>query len=274
MYVLWGSTYLAIAIAIETLPPLVMSGSRFALAGAIVLGWARARGAAPLGARQWRASAAVGLLLLVVGNGGVVLAERTVPTGMAAIVVAMVPGWAVLFGARRARPTRRQVVGLLLGFAGVAWLSLGGDLGGAPIDLLVLFLAPIGWAAGSVFATRLGLPGGLAGAGSSMLLGGLEMIAAGLLTGERLAAWPSTASLLAVLYLFVFGSLVAFSAYRWLLEHTTPAVATSNAFVNPVVALLLGAALAGEQLSARGAAAGAMALAGVVLIVIRPPPPA
>jgi drug/metabolite transporter (DMT)-like permease len=268
VYVIWGSTYLAIRIALDTLPPLLMAGARFVVAGALLLGWARLRGAAPLTPRAWRASAVIGFLFMLIANGGVVLAERSVPSGLTSVVAATMPGWAVLFAIRMALPTRRQVAGLVLGFAGVAALSFGGELGGNPIDLIALFAAPPAWALGSVFAARLGLPGGTQGAGGPMLTGGFMLLVAGLATGEGIGGPVAASSVVAVAYLLVFGSLVGFSAYRYLLEHATPAVATSHAFVNPVVALALGAALLDEPLSTRSALAGGIALLGVVLIVL------
>ncbi len=266
VYLIWGSTYLAISVAIETLPALLMTGFRFVVAGAVLYLWASAREHTRVTGRQWAGSAVVGTLLFIVGNGGVVIAVRSVPTGLASVVVATMPGWAVLFAFRRSRPTRRQLAGLLLGFTGVAALGLGGQLGGEPVDIAALFIAPVGWALGSVLAARLGLPSGYMGAATTMLTGGGVLMLSGLALGEGVGP-VSQASALALVYLVVFGSLLGFSAYRYLLESVTPAVATSYAFVNPVVALALGAALAGERLTPGAAGAGALALVGVILVV-------
>ena len=276
VYLIWGSTYLAIRFAIETLPPFLMAGVRFTIAGGLLYGWTRLRGAeAPLRV-HWRSAAIVGGLLLLGGNGGVVWAEQTVPSGLSALIVAIVPLWMVLFDRGRSeKPSRAVWLGLLLGFLGVGLLVGPNGLGGGEsVDLAgagALVLASVFWATGSLYARRSTWPSsqGLA-TGMQMFSGGVLLLALGALTGELGRVEPSAISgrsLLALAYLIVFGALVAFSAYVWLLRATTPAKVATYAYVNPIVAVILGSALAGERLSPRIAMAGGLIVAAVVLIV-------
>lgn len=280
LYFIWGSTYLAIRIAIETLPPFLMAGGRFLVAGGVLYLWARGRGAVRPTAALWKTGAASGVLMLLGGNGGVVWAEQFVPSGMVALLVATVPLWIVLqdwLSGRGGRPGSGVLFGILWGFMGVAILVTGSEIGRAgPEDLLGGLVVLVGagcWAAGSLVARYGARPASAAvGNGIQMLAGGAALTLAGLLSGElgvlNLAA-ISGRSILAVLYLICFGSLVAFSSYIWLLRNTTPAVASTYAYVNPVVALLLGWALAGEPLSARTALAAFVILSAVVIITTR-----
>jgi drug/metabolite transporter (DMT)-like permease len=281
VYVIWGSTYLAIRFAIETLPPFLMAGVRFVIAGGILYVVARALGAGRPGRLHWRSAAIIGGLLLLGGNGGVVWAEQTVPSGLTALIVAIVPLWMVLLDWLRgtgSRPGLGVAAGLLLGFVGVGVLVGPGGLGGGeridPIGAGVVVLASLLWAIGSLFSRRAELPA------SQTLATGMEMFAGGVLllvvaagTGELRRFDPSAVSarsMWALAYLIVFGAIVAFSAYVWLLQKTTPARAATYAYVNPVVAVVLGWALASEPLSPRILLAGAMIVAAVVLIVGRP----
>ncbi len=280
LYFIWGSTYLAIRIAIETLPPLLMAGGRFLLAGAVLYAWARARGAARPTGPLWRTSAVSGVLMLLGGNGAVVWAEQFIPSGMVALLVATVPLWIVLqdwAGGKGGAPGGGTVLGILWGFAGVGILVTGSEIGrGGPQNLmggLLVLLGAGSWAAGSLVA-RYGArpPSAALGNGMQMLAGGGALLAAGLLRGEAASLVPGAVSMdsvLAVLYLVVFGSLVGFSSYIWLLRNTTPAVASTYAYVNPLVALLLGWALAGEPLSARTVLAAFIILSGVLVITTR-----
>ncbi len=279
VYIVWGSTYLAIRFAVETLPPFLMAGVRFVVAGALLYAWARLHGVPAPRPRQWGSAAVVGGLLLLGGNGGVVWAEQFVPSGLAALLVATVPLWMVGLDAAATRrlPSTRVLLGLAAGLAGVAWLA--GPLGGgeSPVradGAVVLLLASLAWAVGSLFSRRADLPTGRGlGTAMQMLAGGGLLVLAGLATGETGAvelASISARSALALLYLIVFGSLVGFSAYIWVLRASTPAKVSTYAFVNPAVAVFLGWLLAGEALDARILGAGALILAAVVLIVLRP----
>lgn len=280
LYLIWGSTYLAIRIAIESIPPFFMAGGRFLVAGGVLYIWARARGSERPAGALWRTGALSGVLLLLGGNGAVVWAEQFVPSGLVALLVATVPLWIVLqdwLSGKGSPPSLGVLLGVLWGFGGVALLVTGSEIGQAsPEDLLggLLVLAGAGcWAAGSLVA-RYGArpPSAAMGNGMQMLAGGGALLLAGVLTGETSRLVPgeiSRASVMAVLYLMVFGSLVAFSSYIWLLRNTTPAVASTYAYVNPVVALLLGWALAGEPLSARTGLAAFVILSAVGIITTR-----
>jgi drug/metabolite transporter (DMT)-like permease len=281
VYVIWGSTYLAIRFAIETLPPFLMAGVRFVIAGGILYAVARALGAGRPERVHWRSAAIIGGLLLLGGNGGVVWAEQTVPSGLTALIVAIVPLWMVLLDWLRgtgSRPGLGVAVGLLLGFVGVGVLVGPGGLGGGeridPIGAGVVVLASLLWAIGSLYSRRAELPASQALAtGMEMFAGGVLLLALATATGELGRFDPSAVSarsLWALGYLIVFGAIVAFSAYVWLLQKTTPARAATYAYVNPVVAVVLGWALASEPLSPRILLAGAMIVAAVVLIVGRP----
>ncbi|HEX5759939.1 MAG TPA: drug/metabolite exporter YedA [Thermoanaerobaculia bacterium] len=282
VYLIWGSTYLAIRFAIETIPPFLMAGARFLVAGVLLYVWARASGAARPTLAQWRATAAIGGFLLLGGNGGVVWAEQHVPSGIAALLITTEPLWIVLLDWLRPngrRPGWRVAAGLLLGFAGTVLLVRPGLGGGVyPLGAIVLVLASLSWAWGSLRSTWAPLPSSrILTTGMQMLAGGALLLLVGLATGEpaRFAlAEVSTRSLLAVLYLVVFGSLIAFSAYVWLLREAPPALVATYAYVNPVVAVLLGWGLAGEPLTAGTLAAAAVIIAGVVVITTAPRHPA
>lgn len=268
VYVIWGSTYLAMRVAVHGLPPLLMGATRFILAGALLLGYAVVRGDRLPGARQWLLSLPVGALLFVGGNGFVAIAVQSVPSGVAAVVCATMPLWvAVLSAATGERPSAREWIGLVVGFAGVVVLFGGASLGGHPAHAVLIVLAPLCWAGGSVLARRLPLPGGAAGSGLQMITGGVAVGVIALARGEHFTAGAPAAAWLAVTYLVVFGSLVAFSAYHWLLHHTRPALATSYAFVNPAIAVLLGAALAGEHLGLDTLLAATLIIVAVALVV-------
>lgn len=280
VYVIWGSTYLVMRVGLETLPPFLMSGSRFLIAGALLFAFLRLRGAPSPSAREWVACAKVGVLLLVVGNGFVALAEQRLSSSVAAMVVATMPLWmALLSSFTGQRPSRLEWIGLLLGFGGVALLQLSGQLDAPPLMVLTLLLAPVSWAAGSVWSKRLPLPKGPMATAAEMLVGGTSMLVVSFARGERLIHAPSARSIGAVAFLVVFGSIVAFSAYGFLLRATRPAIATSYAYVNPVVALVLGIALGGEHAGPMTWVAAAIILAGVGILSIQrarsaPPKPA
>jgi drug/metabolite transporter (DMT)-like permease len=280
IYLVWGSTYLGIRYAIETLPPLLMAGTRFVLAGAILYAWVRLRGTPAPRAGHWPAAFTLGGLLLLGGNGAVSWAEQRVASGAAALIVATIPIWVALFEGLRPggpRPGRRGAIGLLLGLGGVALLAGPGAAGSAervdPLGAAVLMFAALSWTAGTLRAPRAHLPASKPMAiAMEMLAGGVLLIAAGLALGEGGRVDPAGVSLrsaLALLYLVVFGSIVAFSAFIWLLGVCSAARVSTYAFVNPVVAVLLGWGLAGEPLGPRTLLASAVIVAAVALIVTR-----
>jgi len=270
VYVIWGSTYLAMRWAVAGLPPFFMAGWRFVLAGAVLLAFSRARGAPWPNRREWLAAAPVGLLMFAVGNGLVVVAEQHLGSAVSAVVIGTMPLWtaalALLFGEQ---VTGREWLALVLGFAGVGVLALGGELAAEPGSALVLCLAPVGWALGSHLARRLPLARGLMAPATQMLVGGVAMVGLSLALGERVVTPVPASALWAWLYLAVAGSLVAYSAYSWLLRHTRPAVATSYAYVNPVVAVGLGAVVGHERVGPEIFAAVALIIAATGLVMLQ-----
>jgi drug/metabolite transporter (DMT)-like permease len=267
VYLVWGSTYLAIRIGLEGYPPFLMGGLRFLFASALFYGFLRWRGHAAPTPAQWRNAAVMGLLMLLLGNGMVNFAEQTVSSGLAAIAVASMPLWAGMFSAFKGRhPSRLEWLGLGLGFGGVVWLNFGSAMSASLPGMVALLLAPMAWAFGSVWSRDRDLPAPFMSTAAQMLCGAVAMLAVGLLLGERLHALPPLRPTLAVLYLALFGSIVAFSAYVWLLQHVRPALATSYAYVNPPIAVLLGALLLGEHVDGHVIGAMAVILVGVLII--------
>ncbi|WP_240359577.1 drug/metabolite exporter YedA [Pyxidicoccus trucidator] len=269
LYLIWGSTYLATRWGLQGgLPPFLMSGTRFTLAGAVLFAVLWLRGAPVPSVRQWASSAVVGLLLLGIGNGGLVYAQQWVPSGVAALVVGSLPMWTALFGGLFGQwPGRMERWGLAVGFGGIVLLNLGGNLGGQWLPTLAMLVAPMSWAFGSMWSKRLPMPQGLMSAAAQMLCAGVLMTAFGMLMlGEHLpTVMPGPRALFAYFYLVIFGSVVGYSAYGYLLRNARPALATSYAYVNPVVAVFLGGVLAGETMGptawiAMGAILGAVAL--------------
>lgn len=271
VFVVWGSTYLGIRLALEggALPLTMVSGGRFIIAGSLMYAVLRWRGSPAPTRRQWRNLAIMGLTMLVLGNGMVVLAERTVSSGLAATAVASVPLWMALFGAMRGQnASRGEWLGIAIGFLGVVWLNAGSSLTASPQGLILLLIAPIGWAFGSIWARGLDLPSPFMTAAGQMLCGGAMLIVLGLLSGERPTTWPSMNGLLAVAYLCMFGSIVAFTAYVWLLHNVRPALVASYAYVNPVIAVILGVIIGNEHFGGRDLLAMAVILAGVVVLTL------
>jgi len=273
LYLIWGSTYLGIRVALEGFPPLLMAGARYVLAGGLLYAFLRLRGAPRPSVREWAGAFAVGTLL-VAGNALVSVSEQWVSSGLAAVVIASMPLWAVLLaGLWGEWPSRREWTGLGVGLAGVALLQGGGELRSSPLGAALLVASTWSWALGSMWSRRLPLPGGPMASAAEMLGGGAAWLAASLAVGDRLAGVPAVRPLAAFVYLTVFGSLVAFSAYAFLLRRVRPALATSYAYVNPVVAVGLGA-LAGEPVGARAVGALALILAGVGIVAARRVPAA
>lgn len=274
VYVIWGSTYLAIRYAIETLPALPMAAVRFVLAGSILLALAMWNGASWPARRDWAVASLLGLLYFMLGHGGVVVAEKWVPSSLAALLIASVPLWIALFdwlGPSRRRPGGLGLAGLILGFLGVTLLIGRSGAGQVdPLGALILISSSAAWAAGSVYARYRTLPQpNMLASGMQMLCGGLWLSLGGWISGQwsEWGAQPiSVRSGLAFLYLVLFGSLVAFSAYAWLVKATRPAMLATYAYVNPAVAVILGWALAGEIITGRTLTAMAVILAAVVMI--------
>jgi drug/metabolite transporter (DMT)-like permease len=281
VYIVWGSTYLAILFAIESLPPFLMGSIRFILAGFILYGVLRISGHPAPDRAEWMAAAIVGILLLGFGTGGVSWAEKRIPSGVAALIVAGTPAWMVLLDWARpggVRPGVRVLAGVALGMGGIGLLvTSAGDLRAAPIDPLgaaVVMLASLAWAAGSIVSRSIRVPRSAAlFTAMQMIVAGFTLGMAGLVAGEfqsiELDA-VTRQSMLAVGYLIVFGSWIGFSAYIWLLKSTTAAIASTYAYVNPGVAVLLGWAFAGERVGQGTFLAMAVIIVGVMMITIRP----
>jgi drug/metabolite transporter (DMT)-like permease len=279
LYTIWGSTYLAIRLAIETLPPFLMASARFLVSGVALYSYARLRGGAERPTRvEWRSAAIVGGLLLLGGNGGVVWAEQRVPSGLASLIVATVPLWMVLLDWARPggrRPSLGVSAGLLLGTAGLVVLVGPGIFSGrGAVDgagTLALLGSALAWAAGSVYSQHARLPSSpLLATGMEMLAGSVLLFAAALVAGQTSVdvGAVSLRSWLALLYLILFGSLIGFTAYIWLLKVAPPARVSTYAYVNPVVAVLLGWAVLAEPLTPRTWAAAGIIIGAVAIITI------
>ncbi|MEO8809270.1 MAG: drug/metabolite exporter YedA [Rhodanobacter sp.] len=269
LYVIWGSTYLGIRFALESYPPFLLAGIRFLGAGVALYAFLRWRGMAPPTALQWRNAAFTGLLLLGFGNGLVCFAEERVSSGIAAVAVASMPLFAALFtGMYGQWPNRRESVGLAIGFAGVIVLNLGSSLSGSRLGALALLVAAMCWAFGSAWSRRRDMPTGPMNTAAQMLCASIALLAFGFLNGEHLPPHPALRATLALVYLAVFGSIIAFSAYLYVLKRARPALATSYAYVNPPVAVLLGILLAGEHLGPYDLAGMGVILLGVAVITL------
>jgi drug/metabolite transporter (DMT)-like permease len=279
VYLIWGSTYLAIRFAIESIPPLLMAGVRFSVAGLLLYAWLRWRGAARPAGGEWRHAAVVGACLLLGGNGGVTLAELYIPSSLAALLVATVPMFMALLGwlaGQASRPTWLVWLGLIVGFAGVGLLvqpSAASPLAapGFRLGVALVLGAALIWSCGSLYARNAGAGGApMVGAALQMITGGAMLVVAGLALGEgaRLDFTAISArSAAAFLYLLLIGSIIGFTAYIWLLRHRPPAQVATYAYVNPMVAVLLGATLGGEMLT-RSMLAGAVLIVAAVAVVI------
>lgn len=268
-WIIWGSTYFAIKLALISLPPFFQMGSRFLVAGALLAGWMRWRGAAWPSARQWLNALVIGGLMLGGGMGGTAVAEQTVGSGLVVAFIAVMP--LMIAGLNRLwgeRPSRLEALGIAAGLVGVLMLTQGQGFGASPAGLAAISIACASWAVGSVLSQRsLPLAPGPMGFASEMLVGGALLLGLSLATGET---WPSQVeaqSFWAWVYLVVFGSLVAFNAYMVLLAEASAGLASSYSFVNPVIAMLLGVTLGGEQISSAEWLAAGVVLLGVVLLL-------
>jgi drug/metabolite transporter (DMT)-like permease len=277
IYLVWGSTYLAIRYAVETIPPFIMGGARFLVSGVLLYAWARYRGAPKPTRLHWRNAVIAGAFLLLGGNGAVVWAAQYVPSGLTALLVSILPFWLVII--EWARPPKRRpsglvLGGLVLGFIGIIVLIGPGNIGGDGdiplLGALVLILGSLSWAIGSFWSRDAKLPeSGLLTTGMEMLGGGTLLVIVGVLSGEigdfdiyRV----SKESAIGLLYLITFGSLIGFTSYIWLLDKVSPARLGTYAYVNPIVAVLLGWAIAGESLTVRTGVAAAIVICAVALI--------
>ncbi|CAK17444.1 drug/metabolite exporter YedA [Pseudomonas entomophila] len=268
LYLVWGSTYLVIRIGVASWPPMLMAGVRFVIAGCLLYGFLRWRGVPAPTWPQWRAAGAIGFLLLSCGNGGVTLAEHAgVASGVAALAVATVPLFTLVFGLMFGhRNSRLEWAGIALGLVGIGMLNMGSNLQASPMGAALILFAAAAWAFGSVWSKNLPLPQGAMASAAEMLVGGVVLLIASALSGERMTQMPTAAGWGALAYLVFFGSILAFSAYMYLLKHVRPAAATSYAYVNPAVAVLLGIVFAGEQIGAEECVAMAVIIGAVVLI--------
>ena len=268
VYAIWGSTYLMMRFALEGFPPFIMGGVRFLMAGGLMYAFIRLRGGAAPTRREWGSAALVGALLCAVGNGGVAVAQQWVASSLAAVMVASMPLFAAFFSGVFGRwPGRVEWLGLGLGAVGVVFLNLDGDLRGSVAGAIALLISPAAWALGSVWSRRLPMPKGAMSSAAQMLVGGVLMSIAGMFQLDRFQM-PGTRAVLALLYLVVFGSIVGFSSYQWLLRNVRPALATSYAYVNPLVAVLLGMSFGGEVLTRWAFVGTGLIILAVVLVVL------
>jgi len=267
-YLIWGSTYLAIRFGIESFPPFLMAGVRFTVAGTILYIALRLYGVKNPNKTQWLSAGVVGILLPAMGNGTVCYVQQTVSSSVAALAIATVPIWMAIFSTWWGHHINKQEwVGIGVGFAGILLLNIGGSLHGDLASALLLIFAAASWSFGSVWSKHLSMPSGLMGAACQMVVGGIALLLVSALSGER---WPQTISDKswgAMLFLVVLGSIAAYSAYQWLLKNVRPLVATSNTFVNPLVAFVVGILFANEQIAHNEYIALAVILVGVLLIL-------
>jgi drug/metabolite transporter (DMT)-like permease len=274
IYLVWGSTYLAIRVVVASMPPLLAAGIRFVLAGTLLYAWARFRGGAAPSRREWKSVLIIGALMFFGCYGCLFWAEQTLPSGLAAVLVAMLPLWTLVLEVlflRTQRLTPPLCLGLVLGFAGVVVISGRGTTGAQLLPALIVIASNLCWAIGSILSKRLELPRALSvSAGAQMMAGGWMLLLASLVSGEwRAAMAPSANAVLGLIYLIVAGSIAAFSAYVWLLHRMGPTRVSSYAYVNPVIALALGYFFGGERFQRAAILGSLLVLASVVLILSR-----
>jgi drug/metabolite transporter (DMT)-like permease len=280
LYLIWGSTYLGIRFAIETIPPFLMAGTRFLIAGLIMYSIAWSQGIVKSSWANWRTSLIIGACLLLGGNGGVTISEKYIDSGLAAVIVAVVPIYIVVLGwatGMAPRPTAVVWLGLVGGFVGVGILlgpSLrfsSNDAHGPAIGMSILLISSFLWSAGSLYsraAKHAASP--FLTAAQQMICGGMLLLLTGALTGETRRFHPASVSILSVAsfaYLVIIGAVVGYTAYIWLLRHCDPAKVATYAYVNPIVAVLLGAAFAGETLTMRTLVAAALIIGSVAMVI-------
>lgn len=267
-YFIWGSTYLAIRFGIESFPPFLMAGVRFTIAGAILYAVMRYLGAPNPTRQQWLGASIVGLLLPALGNGTVCYVQQTVSSSVAALSIATAPIWMAIFSSFWGHKiTNKEWLGIAIGLVGIVLLNLGGSFSGDFLSAFLLIFAAASWSFGSVWGKHLAMPQGLMASGAQMFAGGIALMIASAVAGE---IWPQTISAKswgAMLFLIILGSLIAYSAYQYLLKTVRPLVASSNTFVNPIVAFGVGIWLANEHVTKMELIALAVILAGVFLVL-------
>jgi drug/metabolite transporter (DMT)-like permease len=269
LYLAWSSTYFAIRVALRDFPPFFIAGFRYMLVGAGIYLYLRAKKVSPPTAAQWGGSAVIGVFLLLGGTAGTVYAEQWVGSGMAALVLSTSPLLTVVFAAFwKHRPARSEWIGMLLGFTGIVLLNVEGDLRAYPLGAALLILASASWAFGSVLSLHVPMPSGMMASASQMFSGGLLVLLVSIATGERMPLHPSKSAVIAMLWLAVFGSLLGYTAYTYLLKNVRPALATSYAYVNPALAVLLGVWIGDEHFPKMGMVAAPIILAGVVMVIL------
>lgn len=278
LYIVWGSTYLAIRFTVETIPPFLSAGMRFLISGIILLVWRRTAGEPLPTKRQWRSTAIVGVFLLLGGNGLVSFAEQYVPSGIAALIIGSMPLWMVSIEAARpggVKPNRLAVLGLIIGFGGIFLLVGPAELTGEghlldPAGVIALLAAAFLWSVGSIYSRNTDMPkSSLMSTSAQMLSGSLALFMVSILTGEVNGFKLTNVTLnswVGLLYLITIGSLIGFVSYGWLLQNAPISLVSTYAYVNPLVAVLLGAWLANETINARILIAGLVIIGSVVLI--------
>lgn len=270
LYIIWGSTYFVIRIGVESWPPFMMASARFLSAGILLMAFLLITGHKLPSLRPMLNAALIGVLLLAVGNGFVTVAEhQNVPSGIAAVVVATVPLFTLCFSHFFGIQTRKlEWMGIAIGLAGIILLNSGGNLSGNPWGALMILIGSMSWAFGSVYGSRIELPTGMMAGAIEMLAAGIVLFFASVLSGERMTTLPTAQGFMAVAYLAIFGSVIAINAYMYLIRNVSPAVATSYAYVNPVVAVLLGTGFGGEHLSSVEWLALGIIIMAVVLVTL------
>lgn len=270
LYIIWGSTYFVIRIGVESWPPFMMAGVRFLSAGILLMAFLLITGHKLPALRPLLNAALIGVLLLAVGNGFVTVAEhQNVPSGIAAVVVATVPLFTLCFSHFFGIQTRKlEWMGIAIGLAGIILLNSGGNLSGNPWGALMILIGSLSWAFGSVYGSRIELPTGMMAGAIEMLAAGIVLLVTSALSGERMTTLPTVQGFMAVGYLAIFGSVIAINAYMYLIRNVSPAIATSYAYVNPVVAVLLGTGFGGEHLSSIEWLALGIIIMAVVLVTL------
>ncbi|MDC0724667.1 drug/metabolite exporter YedA [Phytobacter diazotrophicus] len=270
LYIIWGSTYFVIRIGVESWPPFMMAGVRFLSAGILLMAFLLITGHKLPALRPLLNAALIGVLLLAVGNGFVTVAEhQNVPSGIAAVVVATVPLFTLCFSHFFGIQTRKlEWMGIAIGLAGIILLNSGGNLSGNPWGALMILVGSLSWAFGSVYGSRIELPTGMMAGAIEMLAAGIVLLVTSALSGERMTTLPTVQGFMAVGYLAIFGSVIAINAYMYLIRNVSPAIATSYAYVNPVVAVLLGTGFGGEHLSSIEWLALGIIIMAVVLVTL------
>lgn len=270
VWIIWGSTYLALRFALEGFPPFLLNGIRFVFAGGAMYLFLSMQGRPAPTRTQWWNMARVGALLLVGGVGLVTIAEDLgVGSGVAATAIAAMPLWiALISGLYGSWPSRLEWLGLIIGFAGVITLAQEGDFRATTMGMILVIVSPVFWSFGSMWSRRLDMPPAFMATAGQLFAGGVILLILGPIRGERITEMPNRTSWLALIYLAVFGSIVAYSAYIFLLREVRPAMATSYAYVNPIVAVILGITLGAEVVTGPVFIAMPLILAGVALVTL------